>query len=103
MCVVACRGPDVAHFVYDCSGPPVVGAHRLPLAAGTAQHCCGTQSGALHIDTAAAPPPPDGRCCGDAYHFDMSNQAFGKIADLSKGVVGIYYRQVSLRGREESC
>jgi hypothetical protein len=34
------------------------------------------------------------RCCGDQYHFDLSNQAFGKIADLSKGVVGIYYRQV---------
>jgi expansin (peptidoglycan-binding protein) len=24
----------------------------------------------------------------------MSNQAFGKIADMSKGVVGVYYRQV---------
>ena len=34
------------------------------------------------------------RCCGDQYHFDMSNQAFAKIADQNKGVVGIYYRQV---------
>lgn len=34
------------------------------------------------------------RCCGDMYHFDLSNQAFGKIANINDGVVGIYYRQV---------
>jgi hypothetical protein len=37
------------------------------------------------------------RCCGDQYHFDMSNQAFAKIADLGAGVTGIYYRQVRMR------
>lgn len=28
------------------------------------------------------------------YHFDLSNSAFGKIANINDGVVGIYYRQV---------
>lgn len=36
------------------------------------------------------------RCCGDQYHFDMSSQAFSKIADNGAGVVGTYYRQVGV-------
>lgn len=34
------------------------------------------------------------RCCGDAYHMDLSQWAFEKLADISQGVMGIRYRQV---------
>eukprot|EP00877_Chromochloris_zofingiensis_P011457 jgi/Chrzof1/6565/Cz19g01080.t1 len=33
-------------------------------------------------------------CCGDAYHMDLSQWAFEKLADISQGVMGIRYRQV---------
>ncbi|KAG2451251.1 hypothetical protein HYH02_003858 [Chlamydomonas schloesseri] len=41
-------------------------------------------------------------CCGDMNHFDMSYQAFSKIADLGQGVIGIKYRQVPCPGYSAS-
>ncbi|EFJ45996.1 hypothetical protein VOLCADRAFT_93781 [Volvox carteri f. nagariensis] len=37
-------------------------------------------------------------CCGDMYHMDLSDLAFGKLADLSLGVIGIRYRRVGCPG-----
>ncbi|KAG2452438.1 hypothetical protein HYH02_002681 [Chlamydomonas schloesseri] len=37
-------------------------------------------------------------CCGDMRHMDLSYIAFGKIANLNQGVIGIKYRQVSCPG-----
>jgi hypothetical protein len=33
-------------------------------------------------------------CCGDMYHFDLSDWAFEKLTDMKWGVIGIEYRPV---------
>lgn len=39
--------------------------------------------------------------CICRYHFDLSNQAFGMIANINDGVVGVYYRQVGCSERRD--
>lgn len=33
-------------------------------------------------------------CCGDMDHLDLSEQAFGRLADPGKGIIGLSYRSV---------